>query len=167
MENLNSQIEAIVQKYSAIISSEVAELQKTHIMHAFGLNGVSNGVAAKPVDKPIKSTKVAAKKPVTKKVAKTATTAKKSGRSKEEIDASKGVKRDPALLQKLMESIHKFVVANCEKTDKKGLTGVTIEILSKSLKAVSKDLTLPMKKLIKEGKITTTGQKRATRYFAK
>lgn len=178
MENLNSQLEVIIKKHVAAAVTEAADLQKTHIMHAFGLNGASNGAAAvaapvKVAAKPAaKSTKVSAKKPVTKKVAKTAgkTAAKaaKKGakRTKEEIDASKGVKRDPAVLQKLMDSIHKYVAAH--QTGKDGASvGVGIEVLSKSLKTASKDLTLPMKKLIKENKITTTGQKRATRYFAK
>ena len=179
MENLNSQIEVIIRKHISAAVIEVADFQKNHIAAALGLNGASNGAsngaAAKSVAAaPVKSTKVSAKKPTTKKVAKTVGKAKvKSAKGKtakeKAINAAKGVKRDPALLQGLMDSIHKFVSANPTTTGKDGSTtpGVSIEAISKALETASKDLTLPMKKLIASKKITTKGQKRATRYFAK
>jgi hypothetical protein len=170
MENIQSQLENIAKKYVSALVTEVSELQKSHIANALGMNG-SNGAAngsshqaviAKPA-----ATRVAAKRPVAKKVGKTVAAAKGTKRTKAEIDAAKGVKRDPEVLEKLSESILTYVSANCNKEDPKGNKGVNIETLSKALKTASKDLTLPMKKLMKDKKITTTGQKRATRYFAK
>lgn len=68
-----------------------------------------------------------------------------------------------------------------QKRDSKELAGITarllgaikagkgmrIEEISKALKISTKDLALPAKKLIAEGKIRTTGTRRATRYFEK
>jgi len=178
MENLNSQFESIIKKHvdTAVAAAvvEVTELQRLHIANALGVNGTangashggsnghSNGKSASTGEVSTKSTKLAAKKPVTAKVAKTA-----KKKSDAEVNKSKGIKRDPALLESLQQEILEYVSANCQKTDEKGNKGVNIETLSKALGKVSKDLTLPMKKLIKDKKITTTGQKRATRYFAK
>ena len=174
MENLNTQIDHIVKKHSAALATEVAAAQKAHLMLAFGLNessnGASNGASHEPVAAaPVaaKSTKVSAKKPVAKKVGKTAKAAAKTDDAKAAANKAKGVKRDPELLEKLKGSILTYVSTHCQKEDDKGNKGITIEVLKKALKADSKDLTLPMKKLIADKKITTTGQKRATRYWAK
>ena len=153
MQNINSQIETATRKHANALAMEIAELQKNHIMTAFGLsegssngssNDSSNGASNGAVAAAAKPTKVSAKKPVTKKVGKTAkvaASAKKGGakRTKAEIDAAKGVKRDPAILAKLQESILIYVAANCNKEDDKGNKGVNIETLSKALKAASKD----------------------------
>jgi hypothetical protein len=172
MENLNSQIESILSKHRRAAADEIAStcFGSNVVMNGTS-NGTANGAVAKTIAAaPVKSTKVSAKKPSTKKVAKTAAKAKsvKGKTAKEKaINKAKGKKRDPALLTKLMESIHKYVSSHSDEVDAKGNKGVSIEVLSKALEASSKDLTLPMKKLIKEKKITTKGQKRATRYFAK
>jgi hypothetical protein len=41
-----------------------------------------------------------------------------------------------------------------------------IEQINKQLGTTTKDLALPIRKLISEGAITTKGQKRSTTYFA-
>ena len=47
----------------------------------------------------------------------------------------------------------------------KGNSGRGIEIIAKSLNTTTKELTLPVRKLVVDKKIIARGQKRATRYY--
>jgi hypothetical protein len=66
-------------------------------------------------------------------------------------------KRSPADLEALSARFGSFVKAN---------PGLRIEQINKQLGTTTKDLALPIRKLISEGTITTKGQKRSTTYFA-
>ena len=70
----------------------------------------------------------------------------------------KGAKRDPEDIAALTESLASFV---------KKTPGQRIEQIGKALGTPTKELTLPMKKLIAAKRISTKGQKRATTYFAR
>jgi len=69
----------------------------------------------------------------------------------------RGGKRSPADLEALSERFGSFVKAN---------PGLRIEQINKQLGTTTKDLALPIRKLISEGTVTTKGQKRSTTYFA-
>jgi hypothetical protein len=69
----------------------------------------------------------------------------------------RGGKRTPADLEALSERFGSFVKAN---------PGLRIEQINKQLGTTTKDLALPIRKLISEGTVTTKGQKRSTTYFA-
>jgi hypothetical protein len=69
----------------------------------------------------------------------------------------RGGKRTPADLDALSDRFGSFVRAN---------PGMRIEQINKQLGTTTKDLALPIRKLISEGAITTKGQKRSTTYFA-
>jgi hypothetical protein len=71
---------------------------------------------------------------------------------------SKGAKRDPRMLQALTDKLGDYIKKN---------PGLRIEQIGKALGTPTKDLALPVKKLIAGKKIATKGQKRATTYFAK
>jgi len=71
---------------------------------------------------------------------------------------AKGAKRDPEDIAALTESLASFV---------KKSPGQRIEQIGKALGTPTKELTLPMKKLIAAKRISTKGQKRATTYFAR
>jgi hypothetical protein len=71
---------------------------------------------------------------------------------------SKGAKRDPRMLQALTDRLGDYIKKN---------PGLRIEQIGKALGTPTKDLALPVKKLIAGKKIATKGQKRATTYFAK
>jgi len=69
---------------------------------------------------------------------------------------TKGAKRDPQLLQALTEQLGTFIKNN---------PGQRIEQIAKALGAPTKDLVLPVRKLIAAKQISTKGQKRSTKYF--
>jgi hypothetical protein len=68
----------------------------------------------------------------------------------------RGGKRTPADLEALSERLASFVKAN---------PGLRIEQINKELGTTTKDLALPIRKLISEGVISSKGQKRSTTYF--
>jgi hypothetical protein len=68
----------------------------------------------------------------------------------------RGAKRSSADLEALSERFASFVKAN---------PGLRIEQINKQLGTTTKDLALPIRKLISEGQISAKGQKRSTTYF--
>jgi hypothetical protein len=68
----------------------------------------------------------------------------------------RGAKRTAEDLEKLSEQFASFVKAN---------PGLRIEQINKQLGTTTKDLALPIRKLISEGQISAKGQKRSTTYF--
>ena len=67
-------------------------------------------------------------------------------------------KRTPEMLERLKESVLEIITLN---------PGQRMEELGRMLDIPTKELTLPVKKLLAEKKIKTKGQKRATTYWAK
>ncbi len=67
-----------------------------------------------------------------------------------------GEKRPPGELAKLVEKLGDYI---------KGHPGQRMEQIGKALGTPTKDLTLPVKKLLSAKKIRTQGEKRATEYF--
>jgi len=68
----------------------------------------------------------------------------------------RGAKRTSDELDKLAEQFHAFVAKH---------PGLRIEQINKQLGTTTKDLALPIRKLIAEGAIKTKGEKRSTTYF--
>jgi hypothetical protein len=68
----------------------------------------------------------------------------------------RGAKRTAADLEALSTKFTEFVKAN---------PGLRIEQINKELGTTTKDLALPIRKLIAEGMISAKGQKRSTQYF--
>jgi hypothetical protein len=68
----------------------------------------------------------------------------------------RGAKRTAADLEALSERVATFVKAN---------PGLRIEQINKELGTTTKDLALPIRKLIADGVINAKGQKRSTTYF--
>jgi hypothetical protein len=69
----------------------------------------------------------------------------------------RGAKRSSDELDVLAEQFHSFVAKN---------PGMRIEQINKQLGTSTRDLALPIRKLIAEGAIKTKGAKRSTAYFA-
>ncbi len=68
----------------------------------------------------------------------------------------KGAKRDPNVLAALVDRLGQFIAKN---------PGQRIEQIGKALGVPTKDLVLPVKKLVADKRIKTKGEKRATTYF--
>jgi hypothetical protein len=68
----------------------------------------------------------------------------------------RGAKRSSADLEALSDQFASFVAAN---------PGMRIEQINKQLGTTTKDLALPIRKLISDGMIKAKGQKRSTTYF--
>jgi hypothetical protein len=71
---------------------------------------------------------------------------------------ARGEKRTPEELAQLTDQLYACI---------KGNSGQGIEIIAKALNTTTKELTLPVRKLITDKKIVARGQKRATRYYAR
>lgn len=69
---------------------------------------------------------------------------------------AKGAKRSPEAMAETMERLDNYV---------SDYPGQGTEEIGKALSLSTKEIARPMKKLIDDGKIKTTGQKRATRYY--
>jgi hypothetical protein len=69
----------------------------------------------------------------------------------------RGAKRTSDELDKLADQFHIFVAKH---------PGMRIEQINKQLGTTTKDLALPIRKLIAEGALKTKGAKRSTTYFA-
>jgi len=67
-----------------------------------------------------------------------------------------GEKRSPAVLAQVTEQVFNHIKSNA---------GQGVEQIAKALGTTTKELTLPIRKLLGEKKVTSKGQKRATRYF--
>jgi hypothetical protein len=68
----------------------------------------------------------------------------------------RGAKRTAADLEALSQQVATFISTN---------PGLRIEQINKELGTTTKDLALPIRKLISEGAISAKGQKRSTTYF--
>ena len=100
-----------------------------------------------------KSTRAAAASPVVAAAA-------SNGERAERVRAGRprvGAKRTSADLVALSDRFASFVKAN---------PGLRIEQINKELGTSTKDLALPIRKLIADGMVTAKGQKRSTTYFA-
>ena len=87
--------------------------------------------------------------------------AKAAGTSASAAAAAKrraGEKRSPVLLAQVTDQVGNHIKSN---------PGQGVEQIAKALSTTTKELTLPIRKLLGDKKITSKGQKRATRYFPK
>jgi DNA-binding NtrC family response regulator len=151
-------VEAFVDELSALVRRAALEA----VEQALGSKGVE---ATAPARKPGRPRKVAAAPaPVVEekkapgrprgRPAKSASAAAASAAAKRRA----GEKRSPALLAQVTEQVFNHVKSNA---------GQGVEQIAKALGTSTKELTLPIRKLLADKKITSKGQKRATRYFPK
>jgi hypothetical protein len=85
--------------------------------------------------------------------------ARTKGRATKPVPAPKrkaGEKRTPQQLAQMTEQVYNYIKSN---------GGQGIEQIAKALATSTKELTLPIRKLLADKKIGSKGQKRATRYF--
>jgi hypothetical protein len=73
------------------------------------------------------------------------------------LGRGRGAKRSSDELDRMAEEFHSFVAKH---------PGLRIEQINKELNTTTKDLALPIRKLIADGALKTKGAKRSTTYFA-
>jgi hypothetical protein len=82
--------------------------------------------------------------------------AKVAGSRKVASKRAPGEKRPPAEVAKLTDGLGDYIKAN---------PGQRMEIIGKALGVTTRELNLPIKKLLAAKRIRSEGQKRATEYF--
>lgn len=76
--------------------------------------------------------------------------------SRKKSAAASGQKRPPEEIEQTLEAVLGYVTGN---------PGVGVEQIAAALGTKTRPLTLPIRKLLKAGVITRSGEKRATKYF--
>ncbi len=112
---------------------------------------------AAPVSKPVsKSAPAAVAVKAAVAAVKPAVAVKPVAKKAVALKRAPGEKRPPAELAKLTEKLGEYIKAH---------PGQRIETIGKALATPTKDLSLPIKKLLSGNKIRSEGLKRATEYF--
>ncbi len=153
--NIKNRVDAFVNDLSDLIRQSALEavaeaLKKGGEVTAAAPVARRPGRPAKVVEAPV------AAKPAGKpgRPAKAASSASSAAAAKRRA----GEKRSPVLLAQVTDQVGNHIKAN---------PGQGVEQIAKALSTTTKELTLPIRKLLGDKKITSKGQKRATRYFPK
>lgn len=142
--DLKSRVDAFVNELSSLIRRQALEAVEEVLR--------KEAPAAAPARKPGRPAKVeepkvakAAPKAAPKPAAKPAAAKRKAGE-----------KRSPDELAQITEGVFNYIKSN---------PGQGVEQIAKALATSTKELTLPIRKLLNDKKVGSKGQKRATRYF--
>ena len=171
MPNIDDEIRAKTEAFVANLTVLVRRAALESVSAALGGSASSASVAApaqaapkrgrgrprKVASVPAAKAPTAAKPPVSARAA--AAPATKAPVSKKVVAPKRasGEKRPPAELAKLTEKLGEYI---------KGHPGLRIEPIGKALGAPTKELNLPIKKLLALKRIRSEGHKRATEYFS-
>jgi len=136
MSDFQNEMNHAVQGFVAQITELARRAALDTLESAFGARGARNGSGNGAIS-----------------LAPAAAAAARIGRPR----GGRGAKRTAADLELLSEKFASYVKAN---------PGMRIEQINKELGTTTKDLALPIRKLIAERMISAKGQKRSTTYFA-
>ncbi len=152
MDNVDTQLKHRVDSFVAELSALVKKAALEAVTNALKGEAAAPGVAkaagkkrAAPAPAPAAAPKAAAKAP---KAAPAAPAASKR---------KAGQKRSPDEIAKTTDKLLAYITKN---------SGQRIEEIAKGVGNSTKELTLPVKKLLNDKKISSKGEKRATRYYA-
>lgn len=154
MDNVETQIKSRVDSFVSELSALVKKQALEAVANA--LKGGGAEAAAPSVAKAAAAKKrapVAAPAPVAKAPAKAAKAAPAPSAA---AKRKAGQKRSPDEIAKTTERLLGYIAKN---------SGQRIEEIAKGVASSTKELTLPIKKLLNDKKISAKGEKRATRYF--
>ncbi|MCC6556916.1 MAG: DNA-binding protein [Polyangiaceae bacterium] len=145
-QEIRSQVDAFVSQLSALVRKAALE----------AVANALRGGEAKPVAR-ARPSRAAAKPlpaaPEPKKVA-----AKPVAKVVKPVARKKGEKRSKEELIQVTQRVLDHIRAN---------SGQGVEQIAKELGTSTKELSLPLRKLLAEKKITSKGEKRATKYFSR
>jgi hypothetical protein len=152
--NIKNRVDAFVNDLSDLIRQSALEA----VAEALKKGGeVSSAPVARRPGRPAKVVEApVAAKPAGKpgRPAKASSAASSAAAAKRRA----GEKRSPVLLAQVTDQVGNHIKSN---------PGQGVEQIAKALSTTTKELTLPIRKLLGDKKITSKGQKRATRYFPK
>jgi hypothetical protein len=152
--NIKNRVDAFVNDLSDLIRQSALEA----VAEALKKGGeVSSAPVARRPGRPAKVVEApVAAKPAGKpgRPAKSSSAASQAAAAKRRA----GEKRSPVLLAQVTDQVGNHIKSN---------PGQGVEQIAKALSTTTKELTLPIRKLLGDKKITSKGQKRATRYFPK
>ena len=155
--NIKARVDAFVNDLSDLIRQSALEA----VGEALKKGGAVAAPAAPAARRPGRPAKVVEAPVAAKPAAKVGRPAKAAGTSASAAAAAKrraGEKRSPVLLAQVTDQVGNHIKTN---------PGQGVEQIAKALSTTTKELTLPIRKLLGDKKITSKGQKRATRYFPK
>jgi hypothetical protein len=164
MSNVENEIRSKTEAFVTDLAVLVRRAALESASAALGGGAVAAAHASVPAKRgPGRPRKVVAAAPAAKAPAPVAKAAKAAPAAKAPVmkkaSAAKrpaGAKRPPGELAKLTEKLGEYI---------KSHPGLRIEPIGKALSVPTKELSLPVKKLIATKKIRSEGQKRATEYF--
>jgi len=165
MSNFDDEIRAQIETFAANLTAMVRRAALEAVTSALGGSPAAAPARApakrgrpKKAAAPAAATAKAAKAPAAPTKPPKAAPAAKAPVSKKAAAPKRasGEKRPPAELAKLVEKLHDFIKAH---------PGQRMEAIGKALGTPTKDLNLPVKRLLAAKKIRVKGQKRATEYF--
>jgi hypothetical protein len=137
MSQVNAEIRARIESFAADLTALVQKAALDAVVNALSASGAAP--AAKRAAAPAKKAAPAPAKPAAKSAAR-----------------PKGAKRPPGEIAKTTQRLADYIKSN---------PGQGIEAIGKALATPTKDLTLPIKKLLGDKKIVAKGEKRATKYY--
>lgn len=154
--NIKTRVDAFVNDLSDLIRQSALEA----VAEALKKGGeVSAAPAARRPGRPAKAVEApVAAKPAGKPGRPAKSSSSSSASSAAAAKRRAGEKRSPVLLAQVTDQVGNHIKAN---------PGQGVEQIAKALGTSTKELTLPIRKLLGDKKITSKGQKRATRYFPK
>jgi hypothetical protein len=165
--NIKNRVDAFVNDLSDLIRQSaleaVAEALKKGGESSSSSSSSSSAPVARRPGRPAKNAEApAAAKPAGKpgRPAKSSSSSSSSSSASSAAAAKRraGEKRSPVLLAQVTEQVGNHIKSN---------PGQGVEQIAKALSTTTKELTLPIRKLLGDKRITSKGQKRATRYFPK
>ena len=163
MSSIDDEIHAQIEAFAANLTALVRRAALDAVTSAIG--GAPAAAAHRAPARRGRPKKVAAPAAAPAKAAKAPAAPAKGGKaapaakaavSKKAPKRVAGEKRPPAELAKLVDKLHDFIKAH---------PGQRMEAIGKALGTPTKDLNLPVKKLIAAKRLRVKGQKRATEYF--
>jgi hypothetical protein len=142
-DELRSRIDAFVDELAGIVRQSALEAVRSALGEAGAPRAVSHAAAAAP---PSRGRRGRPRGAVRRTAAKSVV----------RVRAKPGQKRDPKVLARLVDRLATYIATN---------PGQRIEQINKALGVPTKDLSLPIKKLLRAGRISSKGQKRSTTYL--
>jgi hypothetical protein len=156
--DLRSRVDAFVNELSALIRRQALEAVEEVLKKGEGEPAVvaPAAPAAPKRGRPTKAAVAARAKAQAKPTPAPAPAPAVSAKAVASPKRKAGEKRTPQQLAQITEQTYNYIKSN-------GNQGV--EQIAKALGTSTKELTLPIRKLLSDKKIASKGQKRATRYF--